>query len=386
VPELPDFASERFLRQFERLDVTKEYCSYLLVIAALMRGWTARVFVSQTEANIQTSKLASNYSTASFFSVNAGNRLAYFRGNLSAKENGAAHLVSRDKGKLKFFLSRAKVNSPFGGVATTTDQSVLAAFNQAGIRSVTVKPLSGTGSRGVRVNQTLDQAAQLVRQADGEPVLIEQQLRGTEYRVHVVGHRVVSALRVEQPSVLGNGIFTLRQLIEAELERRKRHPVYIHRNFNRIELEKAMLIRKEHPARIVAKGESVPLSLSTLPNHANRVECLAELPSAVAEQAVKATRAIGSRNNGIDLILDRNGDAFVIDMDSPGGIWYQCFPYQQEAWNLDVPNALLDQYLGRSLIAPRRLKFLDFVALKEELFRPGRKGRGVNAADFAEFE
>lgn len=386
MPSLPDFSAERYQSQFIQMDITKEYCAFLLCVAALQRGWLVTFFASQEEVSAKTSKLARSFTTASFLSVHAGKRPSYFRGSRSDRENGAAYAISKDKGKLKFHLSRAKVHAPFGGVATSNDLAVLAAFDQAGIRSVTVKPLSGTGSRGVRLNQTLDQALQLLRQANGEPLLLEQQLHGTEYRIHVVAQRVVSALRIEQPSVTGDGSSTLHKLILQKVERRKQHPVYMHRPINVIELERAMLLRREHPGRVLAKDEVVPLSLSSLPNQANRVECLAELPSAVEEQAIRAARAIGSRHNGIDLILDNKGEAFVIDMDSPGGIWYQCFPYQQEAWNLDVPNALLDQYVGKSPVTPRQVKFLDFVALKEELLRPGRKSKGVNAADFCEFD
>lgn len=384
--DLPDFSNQQFLHQFARLHVTKDYSAFLVAIAALQRGWSVHFFANDAEAKSQTSRLSKNYTTASFFRVTFDKRSRFFRANSVDNKQSGAYQIARDKGKLKFFLSRAKVNAPFGGVATAADLSILWVLHQVGISTVTVKPISGSGSRGVRLNQSLDQAAQLVRQANGDPCLIEQQIHGAEYRLHVIGERVVSALRIQQPSVVGDGASTLRHLIELEIARRKSHPVYMHRAFDIIELEKAMMQRKEHPARIVARNEVVPLSLSTLPNQANRVECLAELPSAVAEQAVKATRAIGSINNGIDLILNSKGEAFVIDMDSPGGIWYQCFPYQKEAWNLDVPNALLDQYLGKSSNKPRQLKFLDFVALKEELFRPSRKGGGVNAADFAEFD
>jgi len=89
---------------------------------------------------------------------------------------------------------------------------------------VVVKPASRTGG-GNGVTCGVRSAGQLTRASLrasrwGERLLIEQQAAGDEFRVLILDHRLVGALRRRPPEVTGDGRSTIAELIHAENRQR----------------------------------------------------------------------------------------------------------------------------------------------------------------------
>ncbi|HYO82574.1 MAG TPA: acetate--CoA ligase family protein, partial [Bryobacteraceae bacterium] len=125
--------------------------------------------------------------------------------------------VAGDKDLTKRLLDRAGLPVPLGEVVKSADQAVRAFEIMGG--PVVVKPLDGNQGKGVSLNLCTEQQ---VREAYGiargvsENIIVEQMLRGRDYRLVVVNYKLVAAAERMPAHVWGDGVHTIEQLIEHE--------------------------------------------------------------------------------------------------------------------------------------------------------------------------
>lgn len=86
----------------------------------------------------------------------------------------------------------------------------------APILPLVVKPYNASQGRGVNVNlQTKEEfieAFDNVASTWGD-VLVEQHIRGSEHRIHVVSGKVTAALQIHSANVVGDGLSTISELV-----------------------------------------------------------------------------------------------------------------------------------------------------------------------------
>ncbi|MFC5523160.1 cyanophycin synthetase [Polaromonas jejuensis] len=132
----------------------------------------------------------------------------------SAIAEGIAH----DKDLTKSLLATCGVPVPEGQIVGNAQEAWEAA-EDIGL-PVVVKPSDGNHGRGVSLDlNTRDEveAAFRVAEPHGSEVIVERFVRGHEHRLLVVGGRVVAAARGETASVTGDGVSTVAQLVDAQL-------------------------------------------------------------------------------------------------------------------------------------------------------------------------
>ena len=103
-----------------------------------------------------------------------------------------------------------------GRPVTDADDAWAAAQEIGG--AVVVKPQYGSQGRGVTTNLTTREQVVAAFNAAREEtrwVMVERYAPGADYRLLVVGDRVVAAARREPAQVLGDGRSTIRQLVDA---------------------------------------------------------------------------------------------------------------------------------------------------------------------------
>jgi cyanophycin synthetase len=124
--------------------------------------------------------------------------------------------VASDKALTKLLLREAGVPVPEGCVVDDIDGALEALLDLGG--PVVVKPLDGNQGKGITVGVEqpvrLLGAYQLARRYS-DRVIVERQLLGKDYRVLVIGGKVVTACERRPPQVAGDGASTVRELIEA---------------------------------------------------------------------------------------------------------------------------------------------------------------------------
>ncbi|ANN67965.1 cyanophycin synthetase [Bordetella bronchialis] len=131
------------------------------------------------------------------------------------RTNAISESIAQDKDLTKMLLAAAGVPVPLGRTASSADDAWAAAQELGG--PVVVKPRDGSQGRGVAVNiETRDRIAAAFAAASeiSRDVIVERYIPGHDFRLLVVGDTLVAAARRDPPQVSGDGVHTVRELIE----------------------------------------------------------------------------------------------------------------------------------------------------------------------------
>jgi cyanophycin synthetase len=123
--------------------------------------------------------------------------------------------IAQDKQLTKRLLGAAGVPVPAGRAVADADDAWKAA-QEIGL-PVVVKPLDGNQGKGVTVNITSEEAlrkAYAVAATFRDDILVERYMPGNDFRLLVVGDKLVAAARRDPPKVVGDGVSTIAQLVE----------------------------------------------------------------------------------------------------------------------------------------------------------------------------
>ncbi|WP_454693813.1 cyanophycin synthetase [Achromobacter aegrifaciens] len=217
--------------------------------------------------------------------------------------------IAQDKDLTKMLLDAAGVPVPMGRSVTTAEEAWAAAEELGG--PVVVKPRDGSQGRGVAVNietrERVIQAFEVAEEISSE-VIVERYIPGHDFRLLVVGGALVAASRRDPPQVTGDGVQTIRQLVDqvnADPLRGDGHATSLTKiRFDDIAL--ATLKKQGFEA------DSVPPSgtLIFLRNNANlstggsATDVTDEVHPEMAARAVSAARMIGLDICGVDVVAE----------------------------------------------------------------------------------
>ncbi|HEU4777216.1 MAG TPA: cyanophycin synthetase, partial [Telluria sp.] len=126
-----------------------------------------------------------------------------------------AEAIAQDKELTKKLLHAAGVPVPMGRVVADPDDAWATAL-EIGL-PVVIKPKDGNQGKGVTVNVTTREQLDAGYAAASEfrdDILVERYLPGNDFRLLVVGDKLVAAARRDPPQVIGDGVKTVRQLVD----------------------------------------------------------------------------------------------------------------------------------------------------------------------------
>lgn len=152
-----------------------------------------------------------------------GRRQRLFFESTPSENSMIGGMLARDKVLSKQFLTA--LGAPVAPHVLVNSAAELADAAQVVGWPCAVKPLHMGGGKGVtadvRTPEALESAFTYARKFTAGPVMVERHLHGDDHRLLVVNGRLVWAIRRQAAAVVGDGIKTLRQLIdELNLERR----------------------------------------------------------------------------------------------------------------------------------------------------------------------
>lgn len=244
--------------------------------------------------------------------------------------SSVAESVVQDKDLTKMLLHAAGIPVPTGRPVISADDAWSAAC-EIGM-PVVIKPRDGSQGKGVTVNLTdrnQIKAAYHVASESSSNVLVERYISGHDYRLLVVGRKLIAAARRDPPQVVGDGVHSIVQLVEQINSNPLRSEG--HANLlTRIHLDGISLAHLAtqgfNPASIPDKGKLV-----TLRNNANlstggtATDVTDEIHPDIAECAVMTARMTGIDICGIDVIcsslsrpLGEQGGAVIEVNAAPG--------------------------------------------------------------------
>lgn len=214
-----------------------------------------------------------------------------------------AESISRDKDLTKSLLQSCGVPVPEGRVVESAEAAWEAA-NDIGM-PVVIKPCDGNHGRGVFIELTQREeieSAYHVALEEGSGVLVERYISGTEHRLLIVGDRLVAATRGDSVSVVGDGVSTIADLIESQINSDSRRGLTEDHPLNLIRLDSAAEI--EIARQGYQRDSIVPTGITVLiqrnGNHA--FDVTDQVHPSTASIASLAARVIGLDIAGIDLV------------------------------------------------------------------------------------
>jgi cyanophycin synthetase len=122
--------------------------------------------------------------------------------------------IAEDKDLTKHLLSQAGIPVPCGRVVDTVEDA-LEAWREIG-SAVVVKPLDGNQGRGVSLNldtpEDIQRGFEAARHCSSK-VIVERLVEGRDYRVLIVGGRMIAASEKSPAQVQGDGVRTIGELV-----------------------------------------------------------------------------------------------------------------------------------------------------------------------------
>ncbi|MFZ5519817.1 MAG: cyanophycin synthetase [Pseudomonadota bacterium] len=222
--------------------------------------------------------------------------------------SAVAESIAQDKDLTKKLLLAAGVPVPRGRPVTSLDDAWAAAC-EIGL-PVVVKPQDGNQGKGVTVNIVTREHLETAFNAAAQygQVLVEQYLPGHDYRLLVVGDRVVAAARRDPPQVIGDGVHTVRQLVDIvnrDPRRGDGHATSLTKiRFDAI-AEARLKVQGLHPESVPAKGQRVILrNNANLSTGGTATDCTDDVHPEVAARAVAAAQMVGLHICGVDVVCD----------------------------------------------------------------------------------
>jgi cyanophycin synthetase len=244
--------------------------------------------------------------------------------------SAVSEAIAQDKDLTKKLLNAAGVPVPFGRPVANAEDA-WAAAREIG-SAVAVKPQFGNQGKGVAVNlETREQviAAYHAAAKISSPVMVERYITGHDFRMLVVGKTLVAAARRDPPHVFGDGVHTVRELVEtvnSDSRRGEGHAT----SLSKIRLDEIAL------ATLTKQGyntDSIPAvgAFVALRNNANlstggtATDVTDDVHPELAARAIDAAQMIGLDICGVDVLcnsvhlpLEEQGGGIVEVNAAPG--------------------------------------------------------------------
>jgi cyanophycin synthetase len=246
------------------------------------------------------------------------------------RTSAIAESIAQDKDLTKDLLHGAGIPVPLGRPVEDADDAWKAACEIG--TPVVVKPRHGNQGKGVAVNvSTREQvlAAYAAAREHGSEIMVEKYLPGQDFRLLVVGDRLVAAARRDPPLVVGDGKRTIRQLVDqvnTDPRRGDGHATPL----TRIRLDDIALARlatqQYTPDSVPARGERVVLrNNANLSTGGSATDVTREVHPELADRVVAAAHTVGLDICGVDVVcttvaepLESQGGGIVEVNAAPG--------------------------------------------------------------------
>src|SRR3954463_3668584 len=314
------------------------------IIAGTDLGPSTRAIV---EAAVQRGIPWTRLNDQSLVQLGYGCHRRLIQSAMSDTTSGIAVEIAQDKALTKELLERAFIPVPRGETVETLADA-LNVFDQIG-GPVVVKPLDGNQGKGVSVGmRTAEEVttAFAAAQQYSSRVLVEETFTGDDYRVLVVGGRMVAASRRRPPCVVGDGRSTVVQLVAVANEDPRRGAGH-EKPLTRVQIDDtviACLAKQElSPESIPADGREVLLrENANLSTGGTAADVTDQVHPEVRAMCQRAARVIGMDICGVDLVLADIGEpprpgGGIVELNAAPGIRMHLHPSSGEPREVGVP-------------------------------------------------
>ncbi|MEN9762742.1 MAG: hypothetical protein RI906_2568 [Pseudomonadota bacterium] len=241
--------------------------------------------------------------------------------------------ISRDKDLTKQLLSSCGVPVPEGRLVSDVADA-WAAAQEVGL-PVVVKPYDGNHGRGVFIDMRTQQqveAAWRVAVQEGSGVMVERYVPGNEHRLLVVGDRLAAAARGEPAYVTADGISSIRQLVDAQLNT---DPLRSSASDSPLNLVTMDSMTRQDLAQQGYEPDSTPAAGTRVLIQRNGnvcFDCTALVHPETARLAILSARIVGLDIAGVDLVAEDISKPLteqrgaIVEVNAGPGLGYHIVP------------------------------------------------------------
>lgn len=266
----------------------------------------------------------------------------------TSKDNYATILIMENKVVTKKVLKENGVRVPEGEEYSSIEEAKVKMVKFIG-KPIVIKPKSTNFGIGISIfpdganAEDMERAFKIAFNND-KTVLIEEFIKGKEYRFLVIGDKVAGILHRVPANVIGDGNKTIRELVEIKNQDSLRGKGY-KTPLEKINLdENAELFLKQRNIDfdyIPKKQEVVFLrENSNISTGGDSVDYTDDIPQRFKEIAVKAAKAAGANICGVDMMLedysDENSSYAIIELNFNPAIHIHSYPYKGEERKIAV--------------------------------------------------
>lgn len=276
------------------------------------------------------------FGEGSLFQLGYGKKSKFIEATISSNTSAIAVDIACDKFLTKEILERQcipvatgeKVNNPV---------ELLVIAKEIGY-PVVLKPRFGNQGKGVMVNIKNElelMNSYKILSNDYRDMIIEKYIEGRDYRVCVVGNKVVAVAERIPPYVVGDGVTTIRELIE-KINRDDKRGEGHEKPLTRIKIDEGLIncIEKQNFSLDSVLKCDVKLVLrenANLSTGGIAVDCTDLICEENIETCVQCAKAIGLDICGIDICcsdIEKPIDGAILEVNAAPGIrmhHYPCF-------------------------------------------------------------
>lgn len=271
----------------------------------------------------------------------------------------SAKTACDNKDIAKHWLLKADVPIPSGkrfNSEIAHEEVVRYVLNKIGF-PVVIKPAAGHLGKGVFVNikdkETLEELLVHVREELGYgDVIVEEHVVGEDYRVFVLGDRVLSVVKRIPANITGDGKQTVAELIKCKNHSRKTNP-YLSSGLIKIDREVHDCLNAVGYSleSIAEKGKTIYLRrISNLSAGGDSLDVTDEISEGIKKLAVRAVKAVPHLHSaGVDVLVNKtqNGEAgVIIELNYMAHVGLHLFPVKGKA--RDIAGAIMDYHFPES--------------------------------------
>ena len=237
-----------------------------------------------------------------------GKYLHYVQAAMTGNTSAIAVELAQDKEETKERLELHGIPVPKGKLVYSLKEALKAA-DEIG-RPVVVKPVSGHQGHGVTLEVSTREEMKIAfdaARAYSSAILIEETFAGLNYRVMIVGGRMVAASERVLPHVIGDGVNSIRDLIAHENRNPLRGDGH-EKPLTKIKVDAEVTTHLQHMSltldSVPARDQRVTISnRSNLSTGATAHDVTDKVHPTIARMCERAARLIGLDVCGVDLVI-----------------------------------------------------------------------------------
>lgn len=276
-----------------------------------------------------------------FISLCKNDKIEYVKqATKTSKDNYVTVLMMENKTVTKKVLAQNNIRVPRGDEFNSIEEAErnIERFIN---KPIVIKPKSTNFGKGISIFKDGGSREELLEGfriafKDDSTVLIEEFIKGKEYRFLVINDKVCGILHRVPANVIGNGKNSIRELVSIKNEDPLRGIGYV-KPLEKIKLDDAAKLFLSNVNKdfdyIPAKDEIVYLrENSNISTGGDSIDYTDLIPQKFKDIAVKCAKAVNARICGVDIMLEdyssEDSNYGIIELNFNPAIHIHCFPYK----------------------------------------------------------